>query len=281
MTGLFASVSVVNTGYFLLASSNNLEQALWANRLAYLGSVFLPMVMLMCMLRVCGIRVRKWFPYALLGLGILAFFVAASPGWLPIYYKEVSFAVKEGVAFLQKVYGPLHILYLFYLLIYFAAMIGVMIYAGRKKMLRSNGHAAFLAVAVFVNIGVWLLEQIVETDFEILSVSYIISELFLLGLYLLLQENERRLQAVLSAQKPSASDAFAPEKIAVFEAGVASLTKTERAVFDLYCQGKNTLAILEALSIKENTLKYHNRNIYAKLGVSSRKELLAIAREIK
>ena len=29
--------------------------------------------------------------------------------------------------------------------------------------------------------------------------------------------------------------------------------------------------------IKENTLKYHNRNIYSKLGVSSRKQLLQIA----
>jgi DNA-binding CsgD family transcriptional regulator len=32
-----------------------------------------------------------------------------------------------------------------------------------------------------------------------------------------------------------------------------------------------------SLNIKENTLKYHNRNIYNKLGVSSRKQLIELA----
>ena len=30
------------------------------------------------------------------------------------------------------------------------------------------------------------------------------------------------------------------------------------------------------LDIKENTLKYHNKKIYSKLGVSSREELFAL-----
>ena len=35
------------------------------------------------------------------------------------------------------------------------------------------------------------------------------------------------------------------------------------------------------LNIKENTLKYHNKNIYGKLGVNSRKEILEIHKQIK
>ena len=38
---------------------------------------------------------------------------------------------------------------------------------------------------------------------------------------------------------------------------------------------------MNALSINENTLKYHNRNIYSKLGVSSRRQLLEFAADIK
>ena len=38
---------------------------------------------------------------------------------------------------------------------------------------------------------------------------------------------------------------------------------------------------MAALEIKENTLKYHNKNIYAKLGVSSRKQLVMIASLLK
>ena len=35
------------------------------------------------------------------------------------------------------------------------------------------------------------------------------------------------------------------------------------------------------LNIKENTLKFHNKNLYHKLGVSSRKELLEIYKLIR
>ncbi len=38
---------------------------------------------------------------------------------------------------------------------------------------------------------------------------------------------------------------------------------------------------MENLNIKESTLKYHSRNLYGKLGVSSRKELLEIHKQIK
>ena len=39
--------------------------------------------------------------------------------------------------------------------------------------------------------------------------------------------------------------------------------------------------IMASLNIKENTLKYHNRNLYGKLCVSSRKELLEIYKHLK
>ena len=55
------------------------------------------------------------------------------------------------------------------------------------------------------------------------------------------------------------------------------LTPTERSIYHFYLAGKNTSEIMHELNIKENTLKYHNKNIYGKLGISSRKQLLEIA----
>lgn len=130
---LFTSVLVVNCGYYALSVSKSLEQALWANRVSYLGSVFLPVAMLMIMVRVTGIKFPKWLPTALMLLGIPVFLVAASPGYLPIYYQDVSMQIVNGVCVLQKVYGPWHILYLFYLLGYFAAMVTIVIRTVRRK----------------------------------------------------------------------------------------------------------------------------------------------------
>ena len=52
-----------------------------------------------------------------------------------------------------------------------------------------------------------------------------------------------------------------------------ALTAAEQAVFNLYIAGKSAQEITEELFITANTVKFHNKNIYKKLGVSSLKEL--------
>lgn len=69
-------------------------------------------------------------------------------------------------------------------------------------------------------------------------------------------------------------DEVDPDSYALFLECMRSLSKREREVFDLYVEGKTAKEIVEILGITDNGLKYHNKNIYSKLGVSSRKELL-------
>ena len=283
---LFASVLVVNIGYYALAVSQDLETALWANRIAYLGSVFLPLSMWMIILNITTIRFPKWLPVLLLGIGAVVFLIAASPGYLDIYYKEVYFERINGVSVLNKVYGPLHSLYLVYLLGYFAAMVVTIVHATVIDKVRSTVYAAILAAAVFVNIGVWMIEQLVRIDFEILSVSYIISECFLLGLLLFIAEQEKQkalLQQLSSGAAPDAgktSEPADPEQLAVFLEGLTRLTPKEQQIYDCYVAGKSTAEIMEQLNIKENTLKFHNKNLYSKLGISSRRQLTQLHRQI-
>lgn len=283
---LFSSVLVVNIGYTFLSVSSCLEAALLANRIAYLGSVFLPMAMLMIILDVTNTRWKKWTPISLFILSAIVFLIAASPGILPIYYKEVSFAVVDGVSTLVKVYGPLHPLYLLYLLGYFSAMVAVILRASVKKTIDTTAHAVILAIAVFVNIGVWLIEQLSDIDFEMLSVSYIISELFLLGVHLVMTENQRlrelviqkeeALQATRVTNEPQLKGSISVEMMEQFSRGLETLTPTERSIYDAYLNKMTTKEIMSDLNIKENTLKFHNKNLYSKLGVASRKQLLEV-----
>lgn len=60
----------------------------------------------------------------------------------------------------------------------------------------------------------------------------------------------------------------------MFIDNLATLTPKEEDIFNLYVQGCSTKDIINQLGITENTLKYHNKNIYSKLGVKTRKELL-------
>lgn len=282
---LFASILVVNIGYFALSISGTLEEALLANRIAYFGSVFLPLSMLMIILRQTKWKQRGWLVGILTVISICVFLIAASPGYSDVYYSSVELTTVNGASVLIKEYGPLHSVYLYYLLGYFATMIGAIMHATIKKKMSNQIHAIILAFAVFVNIGVWLLGQIVHLPFEFLSISYIISGYFILSLELLLQKENTDVPSAIEdagsgmAQKDEYS--IPNEKAEFFLASLPELTPTERRIYDAYTQGKTTKEVMTELNIKENTLKYHNKNIYSKLGVSSKKELLQTAKKIK
>ena len=97
-----------------------------------------------------------------------------------------------------------------------------------------------------------------------------------------IQDDKIKFQ-ILASAKPGNADIFPVdcEKTQAFTSGLPTLTVTEQKVYALHLQKKTTAEILEILHIKENTLKYHNKNIYSKLGVSSKKELVAIAKVIE
>lgn len=286
---LFTSVFVVNIGYLILSVSKTLEMALWANRIAYLGSVFLPLSMIMIIMKVSRLDYKKWVPYVLGAISVIVFFVAASPGYLDIYYKSVTLGNIGGVSVLNKEYGSWHSLYLFYLLGYFAIMVSIIIHAIARKKLESVAHAVSLIVAVFVNICVWLLEQLVRIDFEFLSVSYIITELFLISAYLMIQHQEilvLSLQAKIKTPGEAIKQELkkdSPEFIEhckFISEQLVHLTPSERTIYNLYLEGKSTKEVLKEMNIVENTLKFHNKNLYGKLGVSSRKHLIEYAKFI-
>ncbi|MBE6887650.1 MAG: hypothetical protein E7484_04420, partial [Ruminococcaceae bacterium] len=136
-------------------------------------------------------------------------------------------------------------------------------------------------------------------DFEMLSVSYIISELFLLGVHLVMNEYQKMRSIVkqveqvqtytaeentatdIMLEKPLDAAAISPERIENFISGLSTLTATEKTIYDAYISRVTTKELLASMDIKESTLKFHNRNIYSKLGVSTRKELLELHKHIK
>ena len=257
---LFASVFVTNLGYFTLAVSKTLGEAMLANRIAYLGSVFLPLCMLMIILQLCEMRPCKAITGILLGISVLVFFLAASGGYLQLYYKEVSMEIINGAAKLHKVYGPLHSVYFIYLFSYLAAMVGVIVYAAVKKRGRLRRYAPIMCTVVLLNMAIWFVEQQINWDFEFLSVSYIVSVLMLLLLHGVIPEQEDELQPV--------DDPYArcPQ--------LMELTQREMDVLKLLLENKKRKEIAEELFVTENTVKKHTAHIYEKLEVSDRSELL-------
>ena len=292
---LFISVFVCNLGQFLISVAPSLSFALNGNRIAYLGQVFLPLLMLKMILNLCSLNYKKRLLPTLSLISIAVLFVTLTPGFFPCYYKNVSIEVADGVTRLIRDYGPLHLLYYIYLLSYFALMLIVIIHSAVKKKITSTLHTTFLLCAVLCSIIIWFAEQFFIRGFEFLTVSYVISELFILLLYGILQEygirgengsiiianTSKKAEEYLSGaiQSDDDSTALFSEKdidcILACEKIVSRITEREKEVLIKLLANKQRKEIADELFVTESTIKKHTSSIYAKFNVANRFELYA------
>jgi DNA-binding CsgD family transcriptional regulator len=264
--------------------ARTVEFAVFANDVAYLGSVFLSMCMLLTIIKLCGFAVKTAHVITCIALGAVMFAIIATAGILPWYYKEVSLTLIDGSAKLVKEYGPLHNTYLVYLLGYFAAMIVTIIHSVKRKKHASYKFAGLIASVVCGNILVWLIEKFINWEFEFLSVTYIISELMFLFLYWMMQDyvhvndipkytpTEKEQLGVDIATMPMETKIG---KVLLFVRDGEMLAAREREILELILQNKRRKEIADELHLSENTIKTYTRTLYNKLGVSSREELYA------
>jgi len=282
---LYICVAIVNVGYFLISISKTVGFAIFANDIAYFGSVFLSMSMLLTIVKLCGFEINKKQVIFLVVLGFVMFAIIATSGFLPLYYKEVTLVFIDGSAKLEKEYGVLHPLYFVYLLAYFSSMVACIVKTIRKKIIASQRHATLLAAIVFGNIAVWLVEKFIPWEFEFLSVSYLFSEIILLGLYWMMQNYVRLDLIPKSQQVVEQTNIIDIESLTIEEKVLKVisilppgeiLAAREREILELILQNKKRKEIADCLCLSENTIKTYTRNLYGKLGVGSRQELYAL-----
>lgn len=285
LTLLYICVTVVNLGYLLLSMAQTVEFAIFANDVAYLGSVFLSLCMLFTITKLCGFQISRLYATVCLSVGGAMFAIVATVGFLPWYYKSVSLETVNGATMLIKEYGVLHPVYLVYLLTCFAAMVVTILLAVRKKQVGSHKFAGLIAGVVCGNILVWLFEKFIHWEFEFLAVTYIISELILLLLYWMMQDyvhvNDLPKFTTAEQQQLGVDVATMPMDIKIGKVLLnlregESLSGREREILEMVLQNKRRKEIAAELCLSENTVKTHTRTLYAKLGVTCREELYAL-----
>ena len=278
---LFICMVLVNLGYLLTSLSKTVEFALWANKIAYLGQVFVPMCMFMLISKLCGFTYKKWLVSVLIGLAVLMFAIVFTTGWLDWYYVSATIEYENGGAYLVKEYGVLHPTNLIYVVSYFVAMIVVIAISLKRNTGKLQTVAGLLLAVVLGNIGMWIVEKIISFHFEMLSVSYFMSELVFFFVYLIMYEYLALRNAPAVEERLGIDIAAMPMetkigKILFHVKEDEPLTARERELLELILQNKKRKDIAVEMLLSENTIKTYTRTLYAKIGVTSREELNAL-----
>ena len=278
---LFIFIATVNLGYLLTSLSKTVEFALWANKIAYLGQVFVPMCMFMLISELCGFTYKKWLMSVLISLAVLMFAIVFTTGWLDWYYVSATIEYENGGTYLVKEYGVLHPTNLIYVVSYFVAMIVVTAISLKRNTGKLQTVAGLLLAVVLGNIGMWIVEKIISFHFEMLSVSYFMSELVFFFVYLIMYEYLALRNAPAVEERLGIDIATMPmeTKIGKILSHVKAdepLTARERELLELILQNKKRKDIAVEMLLSENTIKTYTRTLYAKIGVTSREELNAL-----
>ena len=149
-TTMFHFMTIQIAGHVFLAMSSNLEEAILANKIAYAGAVYSPMLFFLGELALCNIKISKTLDLVLFAFSTIVFGLAATSGWNNIYYKSIELIQNNGVTDYVVEYGPAHKLFDLLLIFYLISGVCILVYSLlRKKNISYRNLLGLASIGVF------------------------------------------------------------------------------------------------------------------------------------
>lgn len=178
---LFSILVTINClGRYMLATSQNLEMALWANKFLYVGGCYAPLLTVVVLAKLCNLKMSNMLFKIMTIYSTVVMCLVLTIGKSEIYYREVELGHGYGYNYLIKTYGPLHFLYPVMMLIYAAIISGYLIYAIRGKKTISFRTVITISGTGFAVIFMYILERVTGSNVSFLAVGYLIGIAFLI-----------------------------------------------------------------------------------------------------
>ena len=177
---LFCILVTINClGRYLLAASESLDMAIWANGFMYVGGCYTPLLAIMVLTRLCDLKIPRWIVILMFLYSTTVMSLVFTIGNSDIYYASVELAKGNGFSYLNKVYGPAHILYPIMMGIYAVAMVAFIFYAAKNRERISIRLVMTISVVGSAIMLVYIIERVVKTNISYLAVGYLIALVFM------------------------------------------------------------------------------------------------------
>ncbi|MGN0038652.1 MAG: HD domain-containing phosphohydrolase [Coriobacteriales bacterium] len=168
------AVVIVNLGYLQIAGAKTEEGALLGNQVYCLAYPFLLLFTIQSIADLCKTRIPVALRALCIVMSLVIFLGASSAGYSDLYYRSVEMVIRDGYTFLQREYGPLHMLSPIYIVITLGSGLVIVVNALRKKKHVSHvvsvGSMCLLLLAALTFVG----ERAVGLQVELLPLAYTI-----------------------------------------------------------------------------------------------------------
>ncbi len=174
----FMACLISNLGYLALAVSRTLPEAVLANKLTYLGGIFLPFFMLQTIAGFCNTRLPKLLTGILFIYSCVVFVLVCTIGYSQVYYRQMALGEYMGVRYLWKTYGPAHILFPVLLYTEIALAVIIVLRSIRTQKSVALRTTVMLLWGLLFSILAYVLERTFKLPVELVGFSYVISAFF-------------------------------------------------------------------------------------------------------
>lgn len=171
---LLAVVVIANGGYCALLHTSNLQEAILAQKIIYIGGCFLPMLYFITVCEICRVNIKRNVICVLYVIQGMIYGTVCTIGITDWYYKNVEFHKENGLVYLTKEYGPFHMLYVVSMYLYFALALAVVVRALYKRKSISTKGVVIMLVSFFLAIVCYVGERMMGLKFEIMPMAYIL-----------------------------------------------------------------------------------------------------------
>ncbi len=177
ITLVFALVPVTNLGYTLMANASDLNSALVARKLTYIGGCYLLLMILLIVFSMCHVKIHGVIRVLFMSLSTFVYISTLTIGSSDIFYKkEMSLEIVDGAAQIQRTYGPMHAVFSLMMILYFTIGIAVIIYSLAKKNQVSRVMLYLLVFTEVVAIAAYVAGRVIKTV-EPVPAAFVIGQL--------------------------------------------------------------------------------------------------------
>ncbi len=177
---MFVAVMISNAGYLAISVAVTVEEAILATKFTYVLGCFLPLCIFMIISRECKINLPFWVMPALMTFSCLVMGLSMTAGYSSIYYKAVELHNYNGMSYITKVYGPLHVLYYVMLVLYVGLDVVMIIYSFFRQEVASYKNSIIIVLVEVSTISVYILERVFNCPIELMPFACITAQLLTL-----------------------------------------------------------------------------------------------------
>lgn len=127
------AVVIVNLGYLQMAGAKTEEAVILGNQVYCLAYPFLLLFTIQVIADLCKVRIPVVVRVLCICICFIIFLGASSVGRVGWYYRSVNLVIRDDYTFLEREYGPLHLMSPIYIVITLRYGLGIVVNALRKK----------------------------------------------------------------------------------------------------------------------------------------------------